>query len=57
MYQARQATLGVTGGALSSCTVVQAGIGCGPGTGVTFVVQGGGGERRNSDTDVELAEH
>jgi hypothetical protein len=38
-----KATLGVTGGALSSCTVVQAGAGCGTGAGVTFVIQGGGG--------------
>jgi hypothetical protein len=36
-------TLGVTSGALSSCTVVQAGSGCGTGTNVNFNVLGGGG--------------
>jgi hypothetical protein len=36
-------TLGVTSGALSSCTVVQAGAGCGTGTNVTFNILGGGG--------------
>jgi hypothetical protein len=36
-------TLGVTGGALSSCTVAQAGAGCGTGTNVTFNILGGGG--------------
>jgi hypothetical protein len=38
-----KATLGVTSGALSSCTVVQAGAGCGTGTNVTFNILGGGG--------------
>jgi hypothetical protein len=39
-----KATLGVTSGALNgSCTVVQAGAGCGSGTNVTFNVVGGGG--------------
>jgi hypothetical protein len=38
-----KATLGVTSGALSSCTVVQAGAGCGTGTGVTMNILGGGG--------------
>jgi hypothetical protein len=36
-------TLGVTSGALSSCTVAQAGAGCGTGTNVTFNIVGGGG--------------
>lgn len=36
-------TLGVTTGALSSCTVVQAGAGCGSGTNVKFNILGGGG--------------
>jgi hypothetical protein len=36
-------TLGVTSGALSSCTVAQAGAGCGTGTNVTFNILGGGG--------------
>jgi hypothetical protein len=38
-----KATLGVTSGALSSCTVVQAGAGCGTGTGVILHILGGGG--------------
>jgi hypothetical protein len=39
-----KATLGVTSGALNgSCTVVQAGAGCGTGANVTFNVVGGGG--------------
>ena len=39
-----KATLGVTSGALNgTCTVVQAGAGCGSGTNVTFNVVGGGG--------------
>jgi len=39
-----KATLGVSGGALSgSCTVVQAGAGCGTGTGVVWNILGGGG--------------
>ena len=39
-----KATLGVTSGALNgTCTVVQAGAGCGTGTNVTFNVVGGGG--------------
>jgi hypothetical protein len=38
-----KATLGVTSGALSSCTVVQAGAGCGTGTNVSFSILGGGG--------------
>ncbi len=42
--QEPKVTLGVTSGALSSCTVVQAGAGCGAaGAGVKFVVLGGGG--------------
>jgi hypothetical protein len=41
--QQPKATLGVTSGALSSCTVVQAGAGCGTGTNVTFNILGGGG--------------
>jgi hypothetical protein len=36
-------TLGVSGGALNSCTVVQAGTGCGTGANVTFNTVGGGG--------------
>jgi hypothetical protein len=36
-------TVGVTSGALSSCTVAQAGAGCGTGTNVTFNILGGGG--------------
>jgi hypothetical protein len=36
-------TLGVTSGALSSCTVVQAGANCGTGTNVKFNILGGGG--------------
>jgi len=36
-------TLGVTSGALSSCTVAQAGANCGTGTNVTFNIVGGGG--------------
>ena len=36
-------SLGVTSGALSSCTVVTAGAGCGTGTGVNWTVLGGGG--------------
>jgi hypothetical protein len=36
-------TLGVTSGALSSCSVVQAGTGCGTGANVTFNIRGGGG--------------
>jgi hypothetical protein len=40
----RKATLGVTSGALNgTCTVVQAGAGCGTGAGITFNVVGGGG--------------
>jgi hypothetical protein len=35
--------LGVTTGALSSCTVIQAGAGCGTGTGLTWNILGGGG--------------
>jgi hypothetical protein len=39
-----KATLGVTSGALNgTCTVVQAGAGCGTGTGLTWSVLGGGG--------------
>jgi hypothetical protein len=39
-----KATLGVTSGALNgACTVVQAGAGCGTGTGVTWNILGGGG--------------
>jgi hypothetical protein len=39
-----KATLGVTSGALSgTCTVVQAGAGCGTGAGITWNVLGGGG--------------
>ncbi len=38
-----KATLGVTSGALSSCTVVQAGAGCGTGTGIKWNILGGGG--------------
>ena len=38
-----KATLGITSGGLSSCTVVQAGAGCGTGAGVSFTIQGGGG--------------
>jgi hypothetical protein len=39
-----KATLGVTSGALSgTCTVVQAGVGCGTGTGITWNILGGGG--------------
>jgi hypothetical protein len=39
-----KATLGVTSGALNgTCTVVQAGAGCGTGTGLTWSVVGGGG--------------
>jgi hypothetical protein len=39
-----KATLGVTSGALNgSCTVVQAGSGCGTGAGITWNVVGGGG--------------
>ena len=38
-----KATLGVTSGALSSCTVVQAGAGCGTGTNVKFNILGGSG--------------
>jgi hypothetical protein len=38
-----KATLGVTSGALSSCTVVQAGAGCGTGAGMTWNIVGGGG--------------
>jgi hypothetical protein len=39
-----KATLGVTSGALNgSCTVVQAGAGCGTGSGLTWTVLGGGG--------------
>jgi len=39
-----KATLGVTSGALNgTCTVVQAGAGCGTGTNVTFNIVGGGG--------------
>jgi hypothetical protein len=41
--QQPKVTLGVTSGALSSCTVVQAGAGCGAGTNVTFNILGGGG--------------
>jgi hypothetical protein len=41
--QEPKVTLGVTSGALSSCTVVQAGAGCGTGTNVTFNILGGGG--------------
>jgi hypothetical protein len=41
--QQPKVTLGVTSGALSSCTVVQAGAGCGAGTSVTFNILGGGG--------------
>jgi hypothetical protein len=37
-----KATLGVTSGALSSCTVVQAGSGCGTGANVKFNILGGG---------------
>jgi hypothetical protein len=36
-------TLGVTSGALSSCTVAQAGAGCGTGAGITWNILGGGG--------------
>jgi hypothetical protein len=36
-------TLGVTSGALSSCTVAQAGAGCGTGTNITWNILGGGG--------------
>ncbi len=36
-------TLSVTGGALSSCTVVQPGAGCATGANVTFNILGGGG--------------
>jgi hypothetical protein len=35
--------LGVASGALSSCTVAQAGAGCGAGTGVVWNIVGGGG--------------
>jgi hypothetical protein len=39
-----KATLGVTAGALNgTCTLVQAGAGCGTGTGITWNVLGGGG--------------
>ncbi|MGC9158746.1 MAG: hypothetical protein ACP5FH_07110, partial [Terracidiphilus sp.] len=38
-----KATLAVTSGALSGCTVVQAGAGCGTGANVTLNVVGGGG--------------
>jgi hypothetical protein len=39
-----KATLGVTSGALNgACTVVQAGAGCGTGTGVAWSILGGGG--------------
>ncbi len=39
-----KATLGVTSGALNgTCTVVQAGAGCGTGAGVTWKILGGGG--------------
>jgi hypothetical protein len=39
-----KATLGVTSGALSgTCTVVQAGAGCGTGAGITWNILGGGG--------------
>jgi hypothetical protein len=39
-----KATLGVTSGALSgTCTVVQAGAGCGTGAGINWVILGGGG--------------
>ena len=38
-----KATLGVSGGALNSCTVVQAGAGCGTGAGITWNILGGGG--------------
>jgi hypothetical protein len=38
-----KALLTVTTGALSACTVWQAGSGCGTGTGLTWVIQGGGG--------------
>jgi hypothetical protein len=39
-----KATLGVTSGALNgNCTVVQAGVGCGTGAGITWNVVGGGG--------------
>jgi hypothetical protein len=39
-----KATLGVTSGALSgTCTVAQAGAGCGTGAGITWNIDGGGG--------------
>ncbi|MGD0548838.1 MAG: hypothetical protein ABR991_13630, partial [Terracidiphilus sp.] len=38
-----KATLGVTSGALSSCTVAQAGAGCGTGANITWNILGGGG--------------
>ena len=38
-----KATLGVTSGALSSCTVAQAGAGCGTGANVAWNILGGGG--------------
>ena len=41
-------TLGVSGGALNSCTVAVAGVGCGTGTNVTFNVVGGGGSGGSS---------
>jgi hypothetical protein len=37
------ATLAVSGGALSTATIVSAGAGCGTGTGITWNVYGGGG--------------
>jgi len=38
-----KATLTVSGGALSTCTVVTAGAGCGTGAGLNWTIQGGGG--------------